>query len=432
MSNPNHSRTLAPWGFAVALVLSSVGNALADVRYVNVNCTNATPPYTNWTTAAGSIQAAVDVAVAGDEIVVTNGIYATGEREGNRVTVDKPLTVRSVNGPEFTIINGGGNVRCAYLTNGATICGFTFTSGRAQFGAGLSCKSTSAMVSNCIVLENFAAARSIGESAMGGGVYGGTLYNCALIRNTASGGGVPQYSISGGEASGGGAAWCVLNNCTFAGNMAVGNILRGMGYPEPASAYAYGGGAAYCTLNNCALIRNSAWLLVYSGSSYGGGAYSSTLNNCIVYSNTATPSLYFERNVYRCGLNYCWTSDPLFVDGAAGNLHLQSNSPCINAGLNASAPTDRDMDGNPRIVGGTVDIGAYEYQSLDLINSAVVSNQFGFNVTGQSNWVIVLEASSNFTHWTALTTNTLNGSPLPFRDSNPRNLPQRFYRAQQW
>ena len=76
-----------------------------------------------------------------------------------------------------------------------------------------------------------------------------------------------------------------------------------------------------------------------------------------------------------------------------------------------------------------MDIGAYEYQSLDLIGFGVVSNQFGFIVTGQSNWVIILEASSDFTNWTALVTNTLGGRPFPFSDATPPNLPQRFYRA---
>src|SRR5712671_429447 len=90
---------------ALAVLPFSSGSALADVRYVDVNSTNATPPYTNWTTAATNIQDAVDAAEAGDEVVVTNGIYATGGRSGNRVTVDKRLSLRGVNGPQATTID---------------------------------------------------------------------------------------------------------------------------------------------------------------------------------------------------------------------------------------------------------------------------------------------------------------------------------------
>ena len=120
------------------------------------------------------------------------------------------------------------------------------------------------------------------------------------------------------------------------------------------------------------------------------------------------------------------TNAPLFVDLAGGNLRLQSTSPC----LNALAPSGLDLDGNPRIVGGTVDIGAYEFQSLDLIGFGVISNRFGFNTPGQSNWVLVLEACTDFSNWTPLTTNTFGGSPFPFRDPTPPILQQRFYRAQ--
>lgn len=52
---------------------------------------------------------------------------------------------------------------------------------------------------------------------------------------------------------------------------------------------------------------------------------------------------------------------PLFISTA--NSRLQSSSPCINSGLNSAIDGyDTDLDFNPRIVGGTVDIGAYEYQ----------------------------------------------------------------------
>ncbi len=62
---------------ALALFLLCSGGALAAVRYVHVDNINATPPYTNWTTAATNIQDAVDAAVAGDEIVVSDGSLRT-------------------------------------------------------------------------------------------------------------------------------------------------------------------------------------------------------------------------------------------------------------------------------------------------------------------------------------------------------------------
>ena len=54
--------------------------------------------------------------------------------------------------------------------------------------------------------------------------------------------------------------------------------------------------------------------------------------------------------------------DPLFVNPTAGDLHINTGSPAINAGINltSSQMGTLDIDGNARIINGTVDIGADE------------------------------------------------------------------------
>jgi hypothetical protein len=105
----------------------------------------------------------------------------------------------------------------------------------------------------------------------------------------------------------------------------------------------------------------------------GGGAFESTLNNCIVYFNTAG----FSGTNYEGGtLNHCCTTpfagygnltgDPQFVDVSGwANLRLRFNSPCIDTAENSYAPGPKDLDGNQRVSGGKVDIGAYEFQFTD-------------------------------------------------------------------
>ena len=53
------------------------------------------------------------------------------------------------------------------------------------------------------------------------------------------------------------------------------------------------------------------------------------------------------------------TGDPCYVNPAAADFHLRSDSPAINVGTSAAAPST-DADGVARPQGGGVDIGAYE------------------------------------------------------------------------
>lgn len=61
------------------------------------------------------------------------------------------------------------------------------------------------------------------------------------------------------------------------------------------------------------------------------------------------------------GMDYI-EGDPLFVNAALGNFHLQAGSPAIDKGAAANAPAD-DFDGTARPQGTGYDIGAFEYES---------------------------------------------------------------------
>ncbi len=380
-----------------ALFVFAATKTTATVRYVNASNASPSSPYLTWGDAASTIQDAVDISVDNDEIVVTNGVYATGGRVvygamSNRVAITKSLIVRSVNGPAVTFIqgyqvpgttNGIGAVRCVYLTNGAALSGFTLTHGATlltnsllaeRSGGGVWCESDSATVSNCVLTGNSA-------SWVGGGAYQATLNNCSLSGNAAGYGGGGTYQswlndcvISGNTAPnrGGGVYSSTLNNCLVSSNSA-----------------SYGGGAYYSTLNNCTAHNNSASL-------NGGGVYQGALNNSIVCFNSAPDgdsSGGFLTANHSCttplpagGIGN-FTNAPLFVNQNAGNLHLQSTSPCINSGDNAAAPTLPDLDGHPRIVGGTVDVGAYEFQTPTSLISYLWLQQYGLPLNGSADFI---------------------------------------------
>src|SRR5262249_45176162 len=88
---------MSPFAAAMAIVcVLLASDAPAAVHYVDVNGAAPVPPYLSWTSAATSIQDAVDVSTNGDLVLVTNGVYAAGGRRWfdsgtNRVTITNLL-----------------------------------------------------------------------------------------------------------------------------------------------------------------------------------------------------------------------------------------------------------------------------------------------------------------------------------------------------
>jgi len=69
--------------------------------------------------------------------------------------------------------------------------------------------------------------------------------------------------------------------------------------------------------------------------------------------------------------------DPLFVGTGDHPFSLQTGSPCIDAGTpdisGFNLPED-DLAGNPRVFGGIIDIGAYEWQGTQVDEEFVMRN----------------------------------------------------------
>jgi hypothetical protein len=93
-------------------LLPGGGVSIATIRYVSHNST-PTPPYTTWETAADSIQKCIDYSVAGDTIIVANGIYYES------LIVDKYLSLIG-SSMDSTIIDGTGlaNITVNYQADG--------------------------------------------------------------------------------------------------------------------------------------------------------------------------------------------------------------------------------------------------------------------------------------------------------------------------
>ncbi|MCX7001867.1 MAG: hypothetical protein NTV22_01175, partial [bacterium] len=263
------------------------------------------------------------------------------------------------------VSNGGGAARGTLINciiSGNTVIG-SYSS-----GGGID----EVVAYNCVICDNTAVATCGG----GGGANGGMLNNCTISGNQAAwlGGGINRATADhctiisnsanpSGGGEGGGAAGSMLTSCNIIAN----------------SAGSAGGGVNNCTINNCVIsgnnsnrgggiyraIANNCTIIRNSSMTEAGGAYASTLRNSIIWSNltVGAGNNYFSSTLeYSCTLPLSIgtgniSADPQFV---GSTLTLPDISPCVDVGNNAYAPLPNDIMSNPRIIGGRVDMGAYE------------------------------------------------------------------------
>lgn len=379
-------------------------NTFAVTRYVNVNNSSPVSPYTSPANAANTIQEAVDVAINGDIIKVADGVYSTGAQItpaggtlSNRIVVTSNIIIESETGPENTIISGEsdsgtggpGNsaMRCIYLTNSATLSGFTLSNGFTRTSGDMSLEQSGGgafldggCISNCIVTMNAANTR-------GGGIFvnlGGCVYDSVINFNNSygsfpSGGGI--FALTESEIN-----RCVVHN-NFATNSSGGQGagIYSFGNANPATtnfvrnclvynnlAYRVGGGVFnnenITIIENCTIINNNCISTNATGIGLfllAGEAY-----NSIIYYNTNSAGVDQSCRAmsatvrYNCSQSLSVsdgniTNDPQFK--SQNDYHILITSPCVSAGTNAFAAMPFDIDGNDRILNSTVDMGCYEY-----------------------------------------------------------------------
>jgi hypothetical protein len=124
------------------------------------------------------------------------------------------------------------------------------------------------------------------------------------------------------------------------------------------------------------------------------------------------------------------------VNLAGGNFHLETNSPSINVGNNAWAPGPGNLDGNPRIVGGTIDLGAYEPTVVppaapQFTSCRWLTNALQVQLSGKIGRVFELYPSTNLTDWALLAALVNQSGRLLCTDPITTARPTRSYQAVQ-
>jgi hypothetical protein len=350
-------------------------------------------PFDSWSSASTSIQFAVNAAVNGSIVWVTNGVYTN-----QPVALTNAIILAGVNGPAVTIVKSSnarpltigldsaqdGNVPLETVVKGITWTrqGTGNIFGPAAFGGLI----TDCVISNfagdpehLVKIENGAAMTDCliadNKAARQGVMSVSELWNftlrtsvverCVFLRNNQS-----SESWSSGTYGRSSAGVAVLGrgivrNCLFRENTSTN---------RPCAAYIDGG-----LVESCTFVNNVAQNPIGSvGGILVTGTTASVVRNCLFWGNSnkvtgatddylfharTNSTIQFSRltpaaDLYGGG-NI--TGEPLFRNAATNDFRLQIGSPGWNAGTNLDwMASGTDLDGNPRRKGPAVEMGAFE------------------------------------------------------------------------
>jgi nitrous oxidase accessory protein NosD len=252
--------------------------------------------------------------------------------------------------------------------------------------------------------------------------------------------------------SDGGAVYMSAPAITFSDNLVVGNAQtnsssNGGGIWVDASSNLFfvnntitantsagGGGGVAFQVDDLVAVLNVFNNIIWGNSGApGADVWSAGTGEERIFSNNDANGIFGIWDVFTNNLDI----DPQFVDSTNGNYHLVSGSPCINAGTtNAPSLPATDLDGNPRFVGGNVDMGCYEFNSAPIFASLQPSPTNGVLIQWPSvagvNYAV--QKSTNLTQGFFDVTSSLSTTPPlnTYTDVPAPGTPAAFYRIRSW
>ena len=379
----------ATMALALSVALLFANSAESRTLYVNAAAKNNKGSGLSVKKAKKTIQAAINIAKAGDTILVYPGTYAP-IRANN-----KKIAIKSVNGKSKTVIRNksDGDLAVALLGKPWSYDAYVDTMGVKQPKGDTApyCEGKATTLAGFVLDGGYAGSVGVQFGVSGGKVKSSTIQGIGAKfgRNVFGGAAIDanltSCLITGNRYIGSGSGLVV--NCTVRQCKIVGN--SGTGYSELASNSTLVNtlvaqntiddwGFYASTLVNCTIADNETQYVNFVPQF----AYKSKFYNCILFNNRRGKAI-FQDDGYVVGKTSVHNVDtaksagntykntnktnknPKFANAAKKDYGLKKGSFCINLGKLSSAQKalvgTKDLAGKKRIKGGAIDLGCYEY-----------------------------------------------------------------------